>query len=984
MKNQFVLFYSLLILSLLIGGRLFSQDRVLNSATNTNIYYQCAGTVVDDGGSNANFTLGKDYWMTICSERTYPITNPIHRQQISLQFEEFDMGDAIINIYTGRGITNSLIWNWENQTDFSGNDLVNRTIISAFEDTTGCFTIRMRSDAATTTGTGFKAEIECVKRCQYPMAALDTVFYKVDEEGNMSMRPVRDGLDTIWLDSTKFEVQKYKSVDFCIGDSIILVAKPLYPDNDTTIVGNDTIITQSISTSLFVWDFGDSEMDSVYYNNVVGYKWSTLGGYDLNLKVVDTNNGGCVSRNMIDTRVRIAMNPIKTVSPLPDLCSGQIFNLNVGYGGSSTINVDSIVFPRAVKQSYDSVVFIPDGPNCPPGYYEAPVTFDEFASGALIKSVDDIKSICINMEHSYLGDLGFEVECPNGSKVVLKWNTYAGSADLGIPGPGSNGCLPANNPAGTGWTYCFSNQYLNGQRGVISGNMPSPIVATNVDDTIGYFQTPVQTGQSFTGTNGSCSGPLCETVDLNGFSPLIGCPINGEWKLRVIDNWGIDNGYVFWWDMELGHSAAANWEYQVAIDTVIWTGNFITPVDNVSSMIAPPIEDCGLETYDIKIVDEFGCVWDTITTLDILCTPVVDLGEDIELCETKEVVLNAGDPLPHGITTYVWEPTGENTQRITAQAPENANSIIKYTVQVTNSNGLSYCYGGDSINLIIYPSAMASFSLDKFPLEGCEPLDFKLNSTSTNAATYDWIIGTHYSNEANPSFTLPYGTYDLKLKVTSEHGCVDSIIQNQLIHVYKSPVADFGWLPNNPSVTYPTANFVNLTTPKDPSNQYHWSIQAYDGSPELRENVFGFEPSYTWKPLPGTPVYGDYYVTLDAYSVNNAPSGFVYECHDTISKRITIINDLLLFPTVVTPNGDGVNDIFYIKNLIEGQAFPDNELAIYNRLGRRVFFKQDIRNKEDFWDPALTNSPTGTYFYRFIGRGSIRDVELKGAVEVLK
>ncbi|MDD2288835.1 MAG: gliding motility-associated C-terminal domain-containing protein, partial [Bacteroidales bacterium] len=104
----------------------------------------------------------------------------------------------------------------------------------------------------------------------------------------------------------------------------------------------------------------------------------------------------------------------------------------------------------------------------------------------------------------------------------------------------------------------------------------------------------------------------------------------------------------------------------------------------------------------------------------------------------------------------------------------------------------------------------------------------------------------------------------------------------------------------------------------------------------------------------------------------------------TISKRITIINDLLLFPTVVTPNGDGVNDIFYIKNLIEGQAFPDNELAIYNRLGRRVFFKQDIRNKEDFWDPALTNSPTGTYFYRFIGRGSIRDVELKGAVEVLK
>jgi len=148
--------------------------------------------------------------------------------------------------------------------------------------------------------------------------------------------------------------------------------------------------------------------------------------------------------------------------------------------------------------------------------------------------------------------------------------------------------------------------------------------------------------------------------------------------------------------------------------------------------------------------------------------------------------------------------------------------------------------------------------------------------------------------------------------------------------------------------------------------------------------VFGVNPSYTWQPQSGETVAGDYTITLDAYSVNLAPSGYIYECHDTISRIITIINDNLIFPNVITPNGDGVNDVFVIHNLIDGQAFPDNELSIYNRYGKRIYFVQNLRNESEFWDPAATNTPTGTYFYRFIGRGPIRDVEYKGTIEVLR
>ena len=993
----------------LFGSQAIAQtEHKLNSLNNNKtINVPCGSStkyyISDDAGMGTavinNHGVGYDYYYTICSER--PTSATVKPEQISIKFEEFNMAlNSYMQIYYGRSITDpDKQLNLGINYDFHGNTIKGYTFTSPFYDTTGCLTIRVNtvnslSNSGVEAVPGFKGLIECTKRCRYPVASLDTFFYKYDKDGNFITRPVGQGVDTIWNPQmTAFQLQEYKAVDICPGDSVIFVAKPIFPDNE--IVGG--VPVQKPTTCIYNWRFGDdSPVYPVDYDPQAGHKYEMVNGYELQLVITDTNNGGCSSKNSLDTRVRISRDPIKTVAPLPDMCSGKTFMLKVGYGAGSSVIVDSIKNENEFRKQVDSIVFIPDGPYCNLGEgsacYDSKVFFDQFRSGMTIQSVNDIAAVCVEMEHSFLGDFEMLIECPNGNTTVLKSPTTEEAYQqnfLGVPYGGVDHsdpmydsytpCAYPPNIPGKGFFYCFSNLRTKNQRGLLNQcptiSVLEPMVMAN---------TPCTTCDSTNRADSSGYYRPGAGSTIGNFSSLIGCPMNGDWTLSVCDWSGIDNGFVFSWYMELAINDSVMWNYQVPIDTVIWTGPFMKPYSNVESILAPPIEECGKYHYDIRIIDGFACVWDTVTTMDVVCSPVVNLGPDTAICEQMSVELDAGNPLPFGTTTYRWEPGGEDTQKIIAQTLPNSNSIIKYTASVANFNGKTYCYGEDSINLIVHPAAMASFSMDKFPLEGCEPFEFQLISTSTNATKYEWTIGNYRKFDQNPVFTLPYGTYDLKLKVYSEHGCVDSIPQEDIIHVYKSPVADFGWLPNNPSVTYPTANFVNLTTPKDPSNQYHWSIQAYDGSPELRENVFGFEPSYTWKPLPGTPVYGDYYVTLDAYSVNNAPSGFVYECHDTISKRITIINDLLLFPTVVTPNGDGVNDIFYIKNLIEGQAFPDNELAIYNRLGRRVFFKQDIRNKEDFWDPALTNSPTGTYFYRFIGRGSIRDVELKGAVELLK
>lgn len=92
----------------------------------------------------------------------------------------------------------------------------------------------------------------------------------------------------------------------------------------------------------------------------------------------------------------------------------------------------------------------------------------------------------------------------------------------------------------------------------------------------------------------------------------------------------------------------------------------------------------------------------------------------------------------------------------------------------------------------------------------------------------------------------------------------------------------------------------------------------------------------------------------------------------------------LSFPNVVTPNGDGINDRFVIGGLVDNQCYPYNSLIIVDRTGRVVYRSENIYRDDQFWDPAATHSPAGTYFYRFVGRGINHATQHNGCIELLK
>lgn len=72
---------------------------------------------------------------------------------------------------------------------------------------------------------------------------------------------------------------------------------------------------------------------------------------------------------------------------------------------------------------------------------------------------------------------------------------------------------------------------------------------------------------------------------------------------------------------------------------------------------------------------------------------------------------------------------------------------------------------------------------------------------------------------------------------------------------------------------------------------------------------------------------------------------------------ITPTNDPITIFNSFSPDGDGRNDTWEIKNI---NLFPDNELTILNRWGSEVF-KVKGYNEANAWDGAGLNN--GTYFY---------------------
>lgn len=215
------------------------------------------------------------------------------------------------------------------------------------------------------------------------------------------------------------------------------------------------------------------------------------------------------------------------------------------------------------------------------------------------------------------------------------------------------------------------------------------------------------------------------------------------------------------------------------------------------------------------------------------------------------------------------------------------------------------------------------------------------------------------------------GDFDHVQSLQNVYGC-DSIVTLHLA-VTGNPLADFVSNPERVLLSEGgEVQFVNLT---DLSGTYggetftwHWDFG--DGN---EENTLEQSMSHTY----GT--WGDYLVTLSVESSNG--------CGSSASHYVYVDADLI-FPNIITPNGDNVNDVFAIKNL--NPNLP-NILTIYDRWGKKVFEMENYQTyiKDDvLYNAELgftgENNSDGVYFYTFHYEGFVRALDYHSSLTIIR
>ena len=133
-------------------------------------------------------------------------------------------------------------------------------------------------------------------------------------------------------------------------------------------------------------------------------------------------------------------------------------------------------------------------------------------------------------------------------------------------------------------------------------------------------------------------------------------------------------------------------------------------------------------------------------------------------------------------------------------------------------------------------------------------------------------------------------------------------------------------------------------------------------------------------------LYGDTYNNLDFFE--NATGTYqninadVNGCDSILTLNLHVI--YLQFPNAVTPNGDGYSDVLEIVGLLDATIFDTPRIHVYDRWGRLIYKCDNIKSQSDFWDPNKTNSPDGTYFYRFTVSTINHQIQHNSPVEVVR
>lgn len=943
MKNFILLLFIVLSGVATAQLNMTGPDFGTTSPLNCNNFQNESTTNFFDNGGNGNYLPNAKDTLTLC-----PDLNATNGARLFVTFGvnqglTYDIHPTdTMYVFDGPDVNSPLLGAFNNGTNPNGFG----TSSSYVNNPSGCLTFVFHSNGADE-GTGFAANVSCGNPAQpfYP-------HIEAFVNGNPvnSLNPIDTGY-----------------VDICLGDTVLIVAKPLFPfAKEVTGFGYN----QNLNNVNYNWEFSNGVVGA--NNDSITFIPTTRSGFYVGLRITD------IFPQIEQTfcKIRVSQQPFFTgTGPLDSiLCINE---QTVILGGANQTDTVGVAFPPGSFEIGGSVAGLTPLPDGSGSNYSTSIQMSGFPVGSVFSNASDLENICMNIEHSFLGDLEIWLTCPSGVEVPLV-NSYNGNIGH-IPGGFAGGSVylggANDNGVGTpgvGAEYCFSS--VNNT----FGTMAAERAANN------YVLAGTPAGNSM-----NPNGVYLPEVSFNNFN---GCPLNGPWTLTVRDNWALDDGYIFEWGLYFDASLFPNNEsYLNSINDYYWETDptIISGVNDTSIVVFPNLP--GSYDYTFVVEDNYGCFYDTIVNV-VVKQPIV-LNIPSLICEkTYTSTLSTGTndgqwsfynspgtptfTADNVNTTFTFPTPGLYHLVYSDTSCTNKDTAIIMIQQPPSFDFISdfFACPFDTEHLTFKDSLMVSSFSWGIPIPGLDTLFQADLFQGTYTASYVTLLGctgdTTFTISSEPVTVLhEYGlicgdTLTMNLHTGTENGqwSVQSMPGTNA-PVFGNPtklnttikITDFGdyvLIFNN------ACNDPKTTTIKF---RPYPEFVLFDAEICIGEtHVFSvpqqaFVSSYLWNngtsgPTVSAEIEGNYILTASNECGLYIDSAFL----------ATFVCDLD-FPNVFTPDGDGSNEVW--TSLEQPDGFNSFEVKIFNRWGNVMYVYDKVSGSWDGKNSSGALASEGVYFY---------------------
>ncbi len=455
-------------------------------------------------------------------------------------------------------------------------------------------------------------------------------------------------------------------------------------------------------------------------------------------------------------------------------------------------------------------------------------------------------------------------------------------------------------------------------------------------------------------------------------------------------------------------AASYNWSPSSSLSCATCTNPLATPTSTT--------------TYTVTGTTN-GCSSTGTITVNVLPMPILHISNDQEICEGQSVSLSV-----IGAATYVWSPSA-GLSCTTCNIPVASPSVTtNYAITGTSIDG---CSNTAYIKVTVHPKPKVSAGDDIVICEGSSA-----QLSGSGADTYSWTPGATLSctNCSNP---VARPTVNTTYTVIGKDniGCSDSdkvtvsIIERGPVtygpdaefcigcssELYATGGSSYTWIPadglNNhqlakvkasPNNTtkytvivkqgdcFTDTGYVNVIVHPLPLVELGSDITIGGGNSTQLRAVADNIATYSWTPYYqlscdncANPVASPRRTTEYKVSVTD---NYGCEGSDNITVRVLCENSQIFIPNTFTPNGDGVNDMFYPQG--KGLDYVKS-VRIYSRWGELVFARDDMKINDPAagWDGNYKNAPLKpdvfVYFiHAYCESGEL--IELKGDISLVR